>query len=49
MYTLGFMEEISATPQLYNLQDSALSFTNMKLSGDKRILYGYNKAQKNQL
>lgn len=49
MYTLGFMEEISATPQLYNLQDSALHFTNLKFSGDKRILYGYNKAHNNQL
>ena len=40
------MENIAAAAQQFSQQDSLQNYSHLKLSGDKRILYGYNKAQK---
>lgn len=43
MASPGFLESITASAQNYKSQTSSSDFTNHKLSGDKRMLYGFNK------
>lgn len=43
MASPGFFESITASAQNNKSQTLSSDYSNHKLSGDKRMLYGYNK------